>query len=67
LTDPNDEQLNSVLTRAAEDLGVMMFAGDGEVAQEEEGFAQLDDKILSAFEGTLQDRDEESESDWEPS
>jgi SNF2 family DNA or RNA helicase len=69
LTQPNDEELNSVLARAPEDAGIMQFAGTGVAEENEETFEELDYQILQSFMQSLQPVDEQpsSESDWEPS
>jgi SNF2 family DNA or RNA helicase len=67
LVDPTDEQLNSVLSRAPEDIGVMQFGRTGEYGgvDEEESFAEWDEKVLEAFPGRLDPTGEESEMEWE--
>jgi SNF2 family DNA or RNA helicase len=67
LVDPTDEQLNSVLSRAPEDIGVMQFVGAGDEGHidEEERFAEWDEKVLEEFAWTLNTKGDESEMEWE--
>jgi hypothetical protein len=67
LIDPTDEELNSVLSRAPEDIGVMQFrgAGDHGWVDDEDRFAEWDEKLLGTFAKKLEGKEEESEMEWE--
>jgi SNF2 family DNA or RNA helicase len=64
ILDPSDDDLNSILARAPEDIGVMQFAGEVAREDDEAQFAEIDAAILDTFGGALE-IPEGSEDEWE--